>query len=202
MLHEDFKCPKCVRCDGSPYHTHEIASSLKTSFSANPSSSSRRWKPTQNWKRRFCSWGFCACNSCSLYHFTPRRLGRMRQTLDRGICDSWLPQRVDFWGLLTKVSHTCLTVSADGPGQPFRFAAHRQPFCWNFLYHSRTVLFVGGSVWYLVRNFRCTSQLTQFWQIPRHRTLSYPLSTLCFITTAPQWWNVQVCHGAYYFQKP
>jgi hypothetical protein len=29
------------------------------------------------------------------------------------------------------------------------------------------------------------SQLTQFWQIPRHRTLSYSLSTLCFVTTAP-----------------
>jgi hypothetical protein len=29
------------------------------------------------------------------------------------------------------------------------------------------------------------SQLTQFWQIPRHRTLSYSLSTPCFVTTAP-----------------
>jgi hypothetical protein len=29
------------------------------------------------------------------------------------------------------------------------------------------------------------SQLTQFWQIPKHRTLSYPLSTPCFVTTAP-----------------
>jgi hypothetical protein len=29
------------------------------------------------------------------------------------------------------------------------------------------------------------SQLTQFWQIARHRTLSYPLSTPCFVTTAP-----------------
>jgi hypothetical protein len=28
------------------------------------------------------------------------------------------------------------------------------------------------------------SQLTQVWQIPRHRTLSYPLSS-CFITVAP-----------------
>jgi hypothetical protein len=29
------------------------------------------------------------------------------------------------------------------------------------------------------------SQLTQFWQIARHRTLSYPLSTPCFVTIAP-----------------
>jgi hypothetical protein len=29
------------------------------------------------------------------------------------------------------------------------------------------------------------SQLTQFWHIPRHRTLSYSLSMPCFITTAP-----------------
>jgi hypothetical protein len=29
------------------------------------------------------------------------------------------------------------------------------------------------------------SQFTQFWQIPRHRTLSYSLSTPCFVTTAP-----------------
>jgi hypothetical protein len=28
-------------------------------------------------------------------------------------------------------------------------------------------------------------QLTQFWQIPRHRTLSYSLSTPCFVMTAP-----------------
>ena len=31
------------------------------------------------------------------------------------------------------------------------------------------------------------SQLTHFWQIPRHRTLPYCLSTPCFVTTAPQW---------------
>ena len=37
-----------------------------------------------------------------------------------------------------------------------RFAAHRQPLCWNFMYHSRTVLSVGGSVRYMIRNLRCT----------------------------------------------
>ena len=39
---------------------------------------------------------------------------------------------------------------------PLRFAAHRQPFCWNFMYHSRIVMSVGGSVRYMVRNLRCT----------------------------------------------
>jgi hypothetical protein len=41
-----------------------------------------------------------------------------------------------------------------GPGQPVRFAAHRQPLCWNFLYHSRIVLSIGGSMWYLAQNHR------------------------------------------------
>ena len=45
---------------------------------------------------------------------------------------------------------------ADGPGRPLRFAAHRQPLCWNFMYHSRIVLSVGGSVRCMVRNLRCT----------------------------------------------
>jgi hypothetical protein len=48
----------------------------------------------------------------------------------------------DFWRLQTKVSRTRSTVSADGPGRPVRFALHRQPVCWNFLYHSRIVLSV------------------------------------------------------------
>jgi len=43
--------------------------------------------------------------------------------------------------------------------------------------------------WFSVtrQRFMCVvrSQLTQFWQIPRHRTLSYSLSTPCFFTTAP-----------------
>ena len=62
----------------------------------------------------------------------------------------------DFWGLLTNVSRTRSTVSADGPGRPVRFAAHRQPLCWNCMYHSRIVLSVGGSVWYMIRNLCCT----------------------------------------------
>jgi hypothetical protein len=83
-------------------------------------------------------------------------LRRMRLTLDCAIYNSWLAWRVDFWGLLIKVSRTCLTVSANGPGRPVRFAVHRQPRGWNFLYHSRIVLSVGGSLWYLVRNVRRT----------------------------------------------
>ena len=76
-------------------------------------------------KRRLWSWGFSACKSCSRYPFTWRRLRRMHQTLDWDICNSWLAQFVDFWGLLTNVSRTRSTVLADGPGQPLRFAAHR-----------------------------------------------------------------------------
>ena len=47
-------------------------------------------------------------------------------------------------------------IIADGPGRPLRFAAQRQPLCWNFMYHSWIVLSVGGSVRYMVRNLRCT----------------------------------------------
>ena len=36
----------------------------------------------------------------------------------------------------------------------------------EFMYHSRIVLSVGGSVWYMIRNLVAQSQLTQFWQIP------------------------------------
>ena len=57
---------------------------------------------------------------------------------------------------MTNVSRTCWTVSADGPGRPLRFAAHRYTLCWNFMYHSRIVLSVGGLVRYMVRNLRCT----------------------------------------------
>ena len=63
---------------------------------------------------------------------------------------------VDFLGVLTNASRTRLTVSDDGPGRPLRFAAHRQPLCRNFMYHSRIVLSVGGSVWYTIRNLHCT----------------------------------------------
>jgi len=67
-----------------------------------------------------------------------------------------LARVVDLWGILTNASCTCVTVSADGPGRPLLFAAHRQPLCWNFMYHSRIVLSVGGSVRYMIQNLRCT----------------------------------------------
>ena len=37
-----------------------------------------------------------------------------------------------------------------------RCETNRQPLCWNFMYHSRIVLSVGRSVWYMIRNLRCT----------------------------------------------
>jgi hypothetical protein len=85
------------------------------------------------------------------------------------------------------------TVSADGPGRPVRFAAHRQPLCWNFMYHSRIVLSVGASVRYMVRNPLALSQLTQFWQIPRHKTLYYSLSTQVLSRLSP---NGETCKYA------
>ena len=45
----------------------------------------------------------------------------------------------------------------------------------EFIYHSRIVLSVGGSVLYMIETSFTQSQLTQFWQIPKHRTLSYSL---------------------------
>jgi hypothetical protein len=62
----------------------------------------------------------------------------------------------DFWGLLTNVSRTRSTDSADSPGRPVRLAAHRQQLCCSFMYHSQIVLSVGGSVWHTVRNILCT----------------------------------------------
>jgi hypothetical protein len=51
---------------------------------------------------------------------------------------------------------TCSTLLLDGPGQPAHFTALKQPHCWNFLYHSWTVLSISGSLWYLVWNLHCT----------------------------------------------
>jgi hypothetical protein len=136
------------------------------------------------WNEQAC-WGHRPrlLRMCNQYHFTQRHLCRMCQSLDWGICSS--ARCVDFWVLLTKVSRTRSTVSANGLGRPVHFTAHWQPLCWNFLYHSWIILSIGGSVWYLAWNSVAPSQLTQFWQIPRHRKLSYPLSLPCFVTTAP-----------------
>jgi len=137
-------------------HTWNVASSLKTSFSTNPSSHSCCWKSKEKHKQRLWSWGFSTCKSCSRYPFTRRRLRRMRQTLDWDICNSQLARFIDFWGLLKNIFRTRSTVSADGPSRPLHFAAHRQPLCWNFMYHTWIVLSIGGSVRYMVRNLRCT----------------------------------------------
>ena len=51
------------------------------------------------------------------------------------------------WSILAKASRT----RSMAPTGLFRFAAHRQPLCCYFMYHS-----ISGSVWYMVRNLRCT----------------------------------------------
>jgi hypothetical protein len=60
-----------------------------------------------------CDWG---------YPFARRRSRRMRHTLEWRICNCRLARCVDCWELLTKVSRTRSTVSADGPGRPVCFA--------------------------------------------------------------------------------
>jgi hypothetical protein len=55
------------------------------------------------------------------------------------------------------VTSVVLHMGRPGPSaEAVRFAAHRKPLCWNFLYQSRIVLSVGCSVWYVVRTLRCT----------------------------------------------
>jgi hypothetical protein len=143
-----------------------------------------------------------------------RRLHRMCQTLDWGICNSqlawcWLLRAPD------KVSRTCSTVSAYGSGRHVRFAMYRQPLCWNFLYHSWLVLSIGDSVWYLVRNLHCTVTIdsvlanskTECFLIPcPHHVLSWlpPSSETCKYAMAPitqtnlerfsAYWYASFCH--------
>ena len=76
---------------------------------------------------------------------------------------------------------SCITAKpnlAHGPGRPVRFAAHRQPLCWNFMDHSRIVLSVGGSVWYMIRNLRCTVTIEspEVWHIPPGTSCIYTYS--------------------------
>jgi hypothetical protein len=137
-------------------NTWNVGSSLKTSFSANPSPSIRCWKSTQKCKRRLWSWGFNACNSCSRYLSWEDVCAECAKHLTEA---SAIPSSHDVLtseGSRQIFSHTRSTVSADGPRRPVRFAAHRQPLCWNFMYRSWIVLSVGGSVWYMVWNLRCT----------------------------------------------
>jgi hypothetical protein len=97
-------------------------------------------------------------------------------------CLAYSARCVFFWGLLTKVSHTRSAVSPDSPSRSVRFAAHRQPLCWNFLYHSRLVLSVGGSVWYLVWNLRCTITIDSVLANSKkqNRFLSPVLAMFCY----------------------
>jgi hypothetical protein len=106
-------------------------------------------------------------------------LRRMRQTRVWGICSSWLARYVDCWGPLTNVSRTRWIVSVDGPGRPDHFAAHRQPLCWNFTYHSR-ILSVGGSMWYMARNLCCAVIIDSVWEnSKRHNAFLFPVHAMC-----------------------
>jgi hypothetical protein len=97
------------------------------------------------------------CRACAVwYPFARRRLRTVRQILDWDIYISWPARFVDCWGLPTEVCCTRSAVSADGPDGPVRFSVHRQPLYWNFLYNSRVVLSIVGSVWYTVRSLCCT----------------------------------------------
>jgi hypothetical protein len=110
----------------------------------------------------------------------------MHQTLNWGICNSRLARCVHFWGVLRKVSHTCSTVSTNDPSWPVRFTVHRQLLCSHFMYHSRIVLSIGGSVWYVVWNLCCSITIDSVLANSKtHRMLSYPPSLPCFVTSAP-----------------
>jgi hypothetical protein len=100
--------------------------------------------------------GFRGSRVCSQYPFARRRLLRMRHLTAE---TSAIPDSRDVltsegsWKKFLTHARQSLPMA---PTSLFVLAAHRQPLCWNFLYHSRIVLSVGGSVWYLVRNLRCT----------------------------------------------
>jgi hypothetical protein len=59
------------------------------------------WNEQGSWSHRLR-----LSSVCNQYPFAQRHLCRICQTLDWGICNSWLVHCVDFWGLLSKVSHT------------------------------------------------------------------------------------------------
>jgi hypothetical protein len=110
---------------------------------------------------------------------------RMLQTLEWGICNSQLKR----------------VLTSEGSWQ--KFLAHA-PQSWPMVPAS---LFISQCTGSYSAGISCTThelfclwvvlcgawsetsvalpQLIQFWQIPRHRTLSYPLSSPCFVTTTP-----------------
>jgi hypothetical protein len=58
----------------------------------------------------------------------------------------------------TTQNHLWTKQFVSGTWNSSRVAAcvHRQTLYWNFMYHSRIVFSVGGSMWYVVRNLHCT----------------------------------------------
>ena len=136
-------------------HTWNVTSSLKTSFSANPSSCSRLEIHTEV-KTKIVILGIqrlqqlqpVSSHAKMFAQNTPNTWLRHLQFPANAMC--WL-----LWAPDKRFSHT-LNSLGQRPGQPVRFAVHRQPLCWNFMYHSWIVLSIGGSVWYMVWNLHCT----------------------------------------------
>ena len=109
---------------------------------------------------------------CTLAYFQVPPLGgsceeKWRSQWIRKHSMSWnLPKLSQLWlcnggfGSCTTQNHLQTKQFVNGtwiPAEwlPVRFAAHRQLLCW-LMYHSRIVLSVDGSVWYMIRNLRCT----------------------------------------------
>ena len=111
-LHEDFPCPKCVRCDGSPDHTHETsprhwkAASQQTRVPLAAVGNSRR-SVNENCDPADSAPAAAAvgilsredvCAECAKLLTVPSAIPGSRDVF------------VDFWELLTKVSRTRSTV--------------------------------------------------------------------------------------------
>jgi len=96
--------------------------------------------------------------------------------------------------LVTRQCQSCNQVPATH-GQPVRFAVHRQPLCWDFMYQSRIVLSVGVSVWYTVRNPRCTvttdsvlanSKIENAFLLPDHAMFRHDCSLAVKLASTPR----------------
>ena len=151
-LHEDFPCPKCVRCDGSPYHTHETSPRLRKPASQQTRVSLAAIGNPRRSANEDCDSGDSAPATAAAGILS--RSGVAQNARNTRLRHLPFPARAMFW--LLRAPGSSLSHTLDGPGRPVRFAAHRQPLCWNFTYHSRIVLYVGVSVWHMVRNHRCT----------------------------------------------
>ena len=58
--------------------------------------------------------------------------------------------------LNTYILYTGLFISPSGISELVSFRSAQAATLLEFMYHSRIVLSVGGSVWYMIRNLRCT----------------------------------------------